>query len=87
MFSSIARLGAMVTPYVAQVMMPEVSEIGALSLYASVTLIVSIVSLFLPIETKGRQLPVCFIYYFSLLSSLHTKISFIFDLNPKQLVE
>ncbi|CAH8659308.1 unnamed protein product [Schistosoma haematobium] len=57
MFSSIARLGAMVTPYVAQVMMPEVSEIGALSLYASVTLIVSIVSLFLPIETKGRQLP------------------------------
>ncbi|KAK4476007.1 hypothetical protein MN116_001240 [Schistosoma mekongi] len=56
-FSSIARLGAMVTPYVAQVMMPEISEIGALSLYASLALLVSIVSLFLPIETKGRQLP------------------------------
>ncbi|CAH8573654.1 unnamed protein product [Schistosoma turkestanicum] len=56
-FSSIARLGAMITPYVAQVMLPEVSEIGALSLYASITLLVSIVSFFLPIETKGRQLP------------------------------
>ncbi|VDQ04342.1 unnamed protein product [Trichobilharzia regenti] len=57
-FSSIARLGAMVTPYVAQVMMPEVSQIGALCLYASITALVALLSIFLPIETKGRQLPV-----------------------------
>nr|CAH8876010.1 unnamed protein product [Trichobilharzia regenti] len=56
-FSSIARLGAMVTPYVAQVMMPEVSQIGALCLYASITALVALLSIFLPIETKGRQLP------------------------------
>ncbi|CAH8654387.1 unnamed protein product [Heterobilharzia americana] len=56
-FSSIARLGAMITPYVAQVMMPEVSQIGALSLYACITMLVSLISIFLPIETKGRELP------------------------------
>ncbi|XP_018654266.1 putative sugar transporter [Schistosoma mansoni] len=76
MFSSIARLGAMVTPYVAQVMMPEVSEIGALSLYASVTLVVSIVSLFLPIETKGRQLPVCLYIIFHCLVLHLRKLEF-----------
>ncbi|CAL8087564.1 unnamed protein product [Calicophoron daubneyi] len=56
MFSSIARLGAMSTPYVAQVMMPEVSQIGALSLYAGISLVCSFLCFFLPIETLGRQL-------------------------------
>nr|QQY02592.1 synaptic vesicle glycoprotein 1 [Cryptocotyle lingua] len=56
-FSSIARLGAIVTPYVAQVMMPEVSQIGALSIYAAVGVLCSILSFVLPIETAGRELP------------------------------
>ncbi|KAA3680164.1 uncharacterized protein DEA37_0004324 [Paragonimus westermani] len=56
-FSSIARLGAIVTPYVAQVMMPEVSQIGALSLYAVVGILCSLLSFLLPIETAGSDLP------------------------------
>ncbi|KAF8566462.1 hypothetical protein P879_02592 [Paragonimus westermani] len=56
-FSSIARLGAIVTPYVAQVMMPEVSQIGALSLYAVIGILCSVLSFLLPIETAGSDLP------------------------------
>ncbi|KAG5444732.1 Synaptic vesicle 2- protein [Clonorchis sinensis] len=56
-FSSISRVGAIVTPYVAQVMMPEVSQIGALSLYAAVGVLSSILAFSLPIETAGRELP------------------------------
>ncbi|OON19640.1 hypothetical protein X801_04492, partial [Opisthorchis viverrini] len=55
-FSSISRVGAIVTPYVAQVMMPEVSQIGALSLYAAVGVLSSILAFSLPIETAGREL-------------------------------
>ncbi|KAF6776214.1 hypothetical protein AHF37_03923 [Paragonimus kellicotti] len=57
-FSSVARLGAILTPYVAQVMMPEVSQIGALSLYAVVGILCSVLSFLLPIETAGSDLPV-----------------------------
>ncbi|KAF5400878.1 synaptic vesicle 2 protein isoform X1 [Paragonimus heterotremus] len=56
-FSSIARLGAILTPYVAQVMLPEVSQIGALSLYAVVGILCSVLSFLLPIETAGSDLP------------------------------
>ncbi|VDP69624.1 unnamed protein product [Echinostoma caproni] len=56
-FSSISRLGAMSTPYVAQVMLPEFSEIGALSLYAVIGILCAILSFLLPIETAGRELP------------------------------
>ncbi|KAA0183604.1 Synaptic vesicle 2 protein [Fasciolopsis buskii] len=57
-FSSISRLGAMTTPYVAQVMLPEFSEIGALSLYASISLLCAVLAFLLPIETAGRELPI-----------------------------
>ncbi|THD19831.1 putative transporter SVOPL [Fasciola hepatica] len=56
-FSSVSRLGAMTTPYVAQVMLPEYSEIGALSLYAAISLLCAVLSFVLPIETAGRELP------------------------------
>ncbi|KAL3317603.1 hypothetical protein Ciccas_003748 [Cichlidogyrus casuarinus] len=56
-FSSIARIGAMTTPYVAQVMLPDYSLPGALSLYSLVCVIAGIFSLLLPIETLGRGLP------------------------------
>ncbi|CAH8467926.1 unnamed protein product [Dicrocoelium dendriticum] len=57
LFSSISRLGAITTPYVAQVMMPEVSQIGALAFYASAGLVCCVLSILLPIETAGRELP------------------------------
>lgn len=56
-FSSVARIGAIVTPYVAQVMLPEYSEVGALSIYAVVGVVCSVMSFALPIETRGRNLP------------------------------
>nr|CDS27175.1 transporter SVOPL [Hymenolepis microstoma] len=54
--SSFARLGAMSTPYVAEVIMSDVSSLVGLSLYSSVCLLCAIIALFLPIETKGRVL-------------------------------
>ncbi|CDS37184.1 synaptic vesicle 2 protein [Echinococcus multilocularis] len=54
--SSFARLGAMSTPYVAEVVMPDVSALLGLSLYSGVCLICASIALFLPIETKDRAL-------------------------------
>ncbi|VDO03266.1 unnamed protein product [Rodentolepis nana] len=54
--NSFARLGAMSTPYVAEVIMSDVSTLLGLSLYSSVCLLCAIIAFFLPIETKGRVL-------------------------------
>jgi len=53
--SGVARAGAMLTPYVAQVLMP-MSFQGAIGVYASMTLLATIACLLLPIETKGREM-------------------------------
>ncbi|RDD44803.1 Synaptic vesicle 2-related protein [Trichoplax sp. H2] len=51
--SSFARIGAMITPFLAQVMLP-VSDILALSIYACISFAGGISAMLLPIETKGR---------------------------------
>ncbi|OQV22277.1 putative transporter SVOPL [Hypsibius exemplaris] len=54
--SSFARIGSMISPFVAQVLMAH-SVPGALGVYAAVMILTAINCLFLPIETKGRNLP------------------------------
>nr|VZI35043.1 unnamed protein product [Spirometra erinaceieuropaei] len=56
LFTSISRLGAMSTPYVAQVLMPEVSVVAALGTYSAMSVLCAIASGCLPIETKGRAM-------------------------------
>ena len=53
--SGLARVGAIITPFVAQVML-EYSEPLAVSIYAVVSLAAAVASLMLPIETKGRSM-------------------------------
>ncbi|XP_065054938.1 synaptic vesicle 2-related protein-like isoform X2 [Rhopilema esculentum] len=53
--SSFARIGAMTTPFIAQVLFNS-SFSSAILIYAAVLFLCSIASLLLPIETKGRVL-------------------------------
>lgn len=53
--STMARFGAMVTPFVAQVLVKTSVEL-AISLYAGVAILAAIASLCLPIETMGRAM-------------------------------
>ena len=50
-----ARLGAMVTPFVAQVVVKTSLNL-AIGLYGGVALLAVVASLLLPIETKGRAM-------------------------------
>ncbi|XP_062513785.1 synaptic vesicle 2-related protein-like isoform X2 [Corticium candelabrum] len=51
--SGAARLGAITTPFIAQVLL-RVSMDGAKGTYAAISLLCSVFALLLPIETKGR---------------------------------
>ncbi|EDO27505.1 predicted protein, partial [Nematostella vectensis] len=51
--SGIARVGAMITPFVAQVLLKE-SVALSMGVYGGMSVICIIASLMLPIETKGR---------------------------------
>ncbi|XP_006817913.1 synaptic vesicle 2-related protein-like [Saccoglossus kowalevskii] len=53
--SGMARVGALLTPFVAQVML-RISEYLAISIYGSVCILAAIASMMLPIETKGRAM-------------------------------
>ncbi|XP_055862961.1 synaptic vesicle 2-related protein-like isoform X2 [Biomphalaria glabrata] len=53
--SGMARIGAIVTPFVAQVLLKE-SAYAAVSTYGVMCLIASIAAFLLPIETKGREM-------------------------------
>jgi MFS family permease len=53
--TSSARIGAIVTPYVAQVLL-HINDYITLSLYAGSCLILAALAMLLPIETKGRTL-------------------------------
>ena len=57
--SSMARIGAMITPYLAQVLIKKTFH-GTIGIYIVTTTIAGICSFFLPIETKGRELKVRF---------------------------
>ena len=50
-----ARIGAIITPYVAQVLLRE-SNYATLSLYAGSSLGMAVLAMLLPIETKGKAL-------------------------------
>jgi MFS family permease len=52
---SVARIGAIITPYVAQVLF-RASDYAAISLYAFSALVLIVQALLLPIETKGKSL-------------------------------
>ncbi|KAM5205066.1 putative transporter SVOPL isoform 1-T1 [Hipposideros larvatus] len=54
---SLCRIGAMVAPFISQVLM-SASLLGALCLFSSVCVICAISAFTLPIETKGRALQV-----------------------------
>ena len=53
--SAAARVGAMLTPYIAQVLLKS-SLYSAVSVYAVIGIIAGINSLFLPVETFGLNL-------------------------------
>ncbi|XP_076434942.1 synaptic vesicle 2-related protein-like [Babylonia areolata] len=53
--SGMARIGAIVTPFVAQVLLKD-SAYLAISLYGAMCLIATVASLLLPYETKGREM-------------------------------
>lgn len=53
--SGMARVGALITPFVAQVMLKE-SAYLAISMYGTISVLGGIASMLLPIETKGREM-------------------------------
>ncbi|CAF0881322.1 unnamed protein product [Rotaria sordida] len=53
--SSMARIGAMITPYLAQVLIKQTFH-GAIGVYVLATAIAAICGFLLPIETRGREL-------------------------------
>jgi hypothetical protein len=55
--SAIARIGAIITPFIAQVLI-KISPYAAISIYGTVAILAAIVAFYLPIETKGRELKV-----------------------------
>ena len=52
--SSMARIGCIVTPIIAQVML-KVTAVGTLSLYAGLGALAAAITMLLPIETMGRD--------------------------------
>jgi MFS family permease len=55
--SSMSRIGAMITPYLAQVLIKKTFN-GTIAVYVIATAIAAICSFLLPIETRGRELKV-----------------------------
>ena len=55
--SAMARIGAIITPFIAQVLL-RLSPYLAISIYGTVALLASIACMLLPVETKGRELKV-----------------------------
>ena len=54
--SGMARTGAMLTPYVAQVLM-KASLSWAVAVYALAAATAAVVCFFLPVETQGKEMP------------------------------
>lgn len=54
--SACARIGAMITPFIAQVLLQK-SLVGSLWMYGSVCIACSVAALLLPYETRGREMP------------------------------
>ena len=65
--SAMARLGAIITPFIAQILL-KMSPHLTVSIYGVVALLASIAAMSLPVETKGRQLKVIYNLYYSGMS-------------------
>ena len=65
--SAMARIGAIITPFIAQILL-KVSPHLTVSIYGTVALLAAIAALSLPVETKGRKLEVKIKFNFLLLS-------------------
>ncbi|UJR15653.1 hypothetical protein I4U23_002589 [Adineta vaga] len=63
--SSMSRIGAMITPFLAQVLIKKTFH-GTIAVYVIATAMAAICAILLPIETKGRALKVGFYFYFYL---------------------
>ena len=63
--STFARLGAMSTPFVAQVLI-HISFYVVIGVYATLILLCVIAAMLLPIETKGKNLAVSVIFVYLL---------------------
>jgi sugar phosphate permease len=57
--SSMARIGAMITPYLAQVLIKQ-TFYGTIGIYILATALAALCAFLLPIETRGRELKVSF---------------------------
>jgi sugar phosphate permease len=57
--SSMARIGAMITPYLAQVLIKQ-TFYGTIGVYILATALAALCAFLLPIETRGRELKVSF---------------------------
>eukprot|EP01102_Stenamoeba_stenopodia_P015835 TRINITY_DN5466_c0_g3_i1.p1 TRINITY_DN5466_c0_g3~~TRINITY_DN5466_c0_g3_i1.p1 ORF type:complete len:296 (-),score=39.48 TRINITY_DN5466_c0_g3_i1:117-881(-) len=55
-FASLSRVGAFLSPFVAQVLAAQVSDMVALLLYAVASVIAAVSTFALPIETRGRPM-------------------------------
>lgn len=71
--SAVARLGSMTTPYIAQVLMPDVSVAAGVWVYVGICGLCTLLSILLPIETKGREMPVSFCDFLLTLRSAHSR--------------
>jgi len=55
--SSMSRIGAMITPYLAQVLIKK-TFYGTITIYVIATAVAAVCAFLLPIETRGRGLKV-----------------------------
>ena len=60
--SSMARIGAMITPYLAQVLIKQ-TFYGTISIYILTTGLAAFCAFLLPIETRGRELKVSLLFF------------------------
>ena len=58
MCSSFARIAAILRPFVAQVLIPQSSMLIGLIVYSFIAFLCFVAAMCLPIETKGRAMPV-----------------------------
>lgn len=71
--SSMARIGAMITPFLAQVLIKHTFN-GTIGIYTAATAIAAICAILLPIETRGRELKVRFSFYDESRIIVHSKL-------------
>ena len=80
--SGFARIGAIVTPFIAQVLL-KISIYAAISIYGTIAILAAIASYFLPVETKGREMKVRKIFLIIYLNTINFLIKDTSTVSPK----